>query len=317
MFCILMVSPVPARDDETALGMTMETVGVCGCGLMGSGIAEVAARAGCRVVILEATAELCARGLAAIAGSLDKAVARKELSSDDRDATLGRLSSTVEPAQLAVCDLVIEAIVEDLAAKQRLWQALAPHLKPTAVLASNTSSLSIADMMLSTGRPERFLGLHFFNPVPRMALVEASKSILTDPSVYSTALDFTARLGKTAVEVADRPGFIVNRLLIPYLLDAVRVLEQRVAGIAAIDQAMKLGCGYPLGPLALIDLIGIDTTVAIAEVLHGQLAEPRFSPPPLLRLMVRSGWLGRKSGQGFYDYADRIAPKPLDELIRS
>lgn len=295
--------------------MSIEQIGVCGCGLMGSGIAEVAARAGFSVTVLETTSELCERGRASIMRSLDKLAARHPLGADERQAVLARLAFTTDPAALAACDLVIEAIVEDLAAKRSLWHALAPHLKASAILASNTSSLSIADMMLSTARPERFLGLHFFNPVPLMPLVETSRSLLTDPAVYGEALGFLARVGKTAVQAADRPGFLVNRLLIPYLLDAVRVLEQRVGSIASIDQAMKLGCGHPMGPFVLLDLIGLDTTVAIAGVLHEQLAEPRFAPPALLRRMVGSGWLGRKSGRGFYDYSDRDAPRPLDELI--
>lgn len=284
---------------------------------MGAGIAEVVARGGFPVVVLEATQELCERGRANITRSLDKLAARNQLSPADRQATLDRLWFTIEPAELADCDLVIEAIVESLPAKQQLWSKLHPHLKPSAILASNTSSLSIADMMMATGRPERFLGLHFFNPVPLMPLVEASKSILTAPEVFQDALNFVGKLGKTAVQVADRPGFIVNRLLIPYLLDAVRLLEQRTGNIADIDLAMKLGCGYPMGPFVLIDLIGIDTTVAIANVLYEQLAEPRFAPPPLLRRMVQCGWLGRKAGKGFYDYSDRTTPQPLDNLILS
>lgn len=300
-----------------SIRMKLQHVGVCGCGLMGAGIAEVVARAGYPVVVLEATNELCERGLGSITRSLDKLVSKSLLPADEKLAIVNRLRATVDPSELAHCDLIIEAIVEDLDAKKKLWRALDPHLKKDAILASNTSSLSIREMMTATSRPERFVGLHFFNPVPLMSLVEASKSDRTDPEVYRAALEFVAVLGKTAVEVSDRPGFIVNRLLIPYLLDAVRVLEQRVGTIADIDQAMKLGCGYPMGPFVLMDLIGIDTTVSIANILFAQLAEPRFAPPALLRRMVAAGWLGRKSGQGFYDYADRNSPKPQDELLLS
>ena len=293
----------------------IQQVGVCGCGLMGAGIAEMVARAGYSVVILEATSELCERGLSTITRSLDKLLEKQLLSSDDRQATLNRLQATIDASNLAPCDLIIEAIVENLDEKKNLWRALDPYLKKEAIIASNTSSLSITEIMMSTSQPERFVGLHFFNPVPLMELVEVSKSILTDPDVYRAALEWVESLGKTSVQVSDRPGFIVNHLLIPYLLDAVRVLEQRVGTIADIDQAMKLGCGYPMGPFVLIDLIGIDTTVSIANILFEQLNETRFAPPGLLRRMVACGWLGRKSGRGFYDYTNRSAPQPLDKLL--
>lgn len=284
---------------------------------MGSGIAEVVVKSGFRAAVLEATPELCERGLANISRSLDRQVAKGTLKPEDKQALLERVEISTKAENFADCDLVVEAIVENIETKKKLWQSLNPVLKRDCILASNTSSLSITDMMMTTAHPERFVGIHFFNPVPQMQLVEVSRSLLTVPEVYQTALDWVGSLGKTAVQVSDRPGFIVNRLLIPYLVDAVRLLENGTGTITHIDQAMKLGCGYPMGPFVLIDLIGIDTTVSIAEILYEEFAEPRFAPPGLLRHMVKCGWLGRKSGRGFYDYSDRNSPKPMDDVLTS
>lgn len=291
--------------------MTIEKLGVVGCGLMGSGIAQTAAQAGLQVTVREVSTELIDKGFANIDKSLARLVQRGTLSAADRDAARKRLRPTTKLEDLAGCDLIIEAITEQLAAKKQLFRALDEFCPPQTIYASNTSSLSITEMAVATRRPERLVGLHFFNPVPIMKLAEVIRTIATDPKVYEDAAALAVRMGKTAVRTSDRTGFVVNRLLVPYLLDAVRALEEGVASIPDIDQAMKLGCGHPMGPLTLLDFVGLDTTYYIANIMFDEFKERRFSPPPLLKRMVIAGWNGRKAGRGFYDYSDPENPKPI------
>lgn len=292
--------------------MAIERVGVVGCGLMGSGIAQVAAQAGCRVVVREVSEERLNRGLQSIEKSLSKFVEKGTLSASDRDAARSRLDGTIKIEDLKDCDLVVEAIIEQLPEKRDLYTALDKICGKQTIFASNTSSLSITEMAFLTARPERFIGLHFFNPVPLMKLVEVIRTIATDPKVYDEAVAFAARVGKVPVRTSDRTGFIVNRLLVPYLLDAVRVLEGGVASIEDIDNSMKLGCGYPMGPLTLLDFVGLDTTFYIANIMFEEFKEQRFAPPPLLKRMVLAGWSGRKAGRGFYDYSDAAKPRAIE-----
>ncbi|HWF38313.1 MAG TPA: 3-hydroxybutyryl-CoA dehydrogenase [Candidatus Acidoferrales bacterium] len=291
--------------------MPIQTVGVVGCGLMGSGIAQVAARAGHNVIAREVTPQLLEKGLQSIEKNLGRMVAKGTLSEDDRDAARTRLRGTTSLEDLKACDIVIEAIIEQLPAKKELYSALDKICPPHTIFASNTSSISITEMAMVTQRPQRFVGLHFFNPVPIMKLVEVIRTIATDASVFDEVVAFATKLGKTPVRTTDNTGFIVNRLLVPYLLDAVRVLEQGVASIVDIDNSMKLGCGYPMGPLTLLDFVGIDTTYYISQIMFDEFKEPRFSSPPLMKRMVLAGWNGRKAGRGFYDYADPANPKPM------
>jgi len=283
--------------------MEIRKVGVLGCGLMGSGIAEVAAKAGFDTVVREVKQEFLDGGMARIGKSLGKAVERGKLSEDDRDATLGRLKGTTDFADLADCDLVVEAIVEDLDAKRTTYAALDEVTSENAIYASNTSSLTITEMAMSTKRPERFLGLHFFNPVPIMKLVEVVRTLMSDDSVVEDVHAFVKTIGKQPVACRDNSGFIVNRLLVPYLLDAIRAYEEGVGSVEDIDTAMKLGCGYPMGPFTLLDLVGLDTTLSIANIMFDEYREKRFAPPPLLKQMVLAGRYGRKSGRGFYDHS--------------
>jgi 3-hydroxybutyryl-CoA dehydrogenase len=264
--------------------------------------------------VREVSQNLLDKGLAAIDRSLSRLVDKGEITADQRVRALGNLQPTLRLEEFGDCDLVIEAIIEDLDAKKDLLAGLDRVARPEAVFASNTSSLSIIELAMATRRPARFIGLHFFNPVPLMKLVEVVKTVLTDPAVVQLGLDFARRLGKTPVLTADRAGFIVNRLLIPYLLDAIRVLEEGAGTIEDIDQGMKLGCNYPMGPFTLLDFVGIDTTYSIAEILFSEYREKRFAPPPLLRRMVLAGMLGRKSGKGFYDYSDPKNPKVNKQL---
>ena len=283
--------------------MAIRTIGVVGCGLMGSGIAQVAADSGFPVVVCEVSEDLLASGLARIESGLKKAVARGKLPPERVGEIMGRLQGTTRLGELAACDVVIEAVVEKLETKQAVFSALDRSCPRETIFASNTSSLSVTQMAAGTKRAGRFVGLHFFNPVPLMKLVEVVRSPLTDPAVFEEALDLTRRLGKSPVRASDRTGFIVNRLLVPYLLDAVRALEQGVGSVSDVDEAMKLGCGYPMGPFTLLDFIGLDTTLLIADIMFDEFRETRFAPPPLLRRMVQAGLLGRKSGRGFYDYS--------------
>ena len=291
--------------------MAIEKVGVAGCGLMGSGIAQIAAQAGCTVVVREVSEERLNKGLASIEKSLHKFVEKGTLSPADRDAARGRLRGTTKLEDLKDSDLIVEAIIEQLPDKRELYSALDKICPKNTLFASNTSSLSITEMAFMTARPDRFIGLHFFNPVPLMKLVEVIRTIATDPKVYEDAVAFAGRLGKVPVRTFDRTGFIVNRLLVPYLLDAVRVLEEGVASIEDIDNSMKLGCGYPMGPLTLLDFVGNDTTYYIANIMFDEFTEARFAPPPLLKRMVLAGWNGRKAGRGFYDYSDPAKPKAI------
>jgi 3-hydroxybutyryl-CoA dehydrogenase len=295
--------------------MEIHKVGVVGCGLMGSGISQAAAAAGFPTVVRELSQELLDRGLASIARSLAKFVEKGELTAVEKAQALGRLQPTLALQDFADCDLVVEAIVENLDRKKELFAELDRIVKPEAILASNTSSISITELMTATRRPTRFLGLHFFNPVPLMKLAEVVRTVVTEPEVAQLGLDFARRLGKTPVLTTDRAGFIVNRLLIPYLVDAVRALQEGVGTIEDIDQGMKLGCNHPMGPFALMDLVGVDTTCYITEILFNEFRESRFAPPPLLKRMVLAGMCGRKSGKGFYDYADPKNPK-VNKLLQ-
>jgi 3-hydroxybutyryl-CoA dehydrogenase len=295
--------------------MEIKKVGVLGCGLMGSGIAQTAATAGFEVVVREVSNELCERGFAGIEKSLAKFAEKGTISADQQRDIRGRLTGTTEFAALADCDIIIEAIIENLDTKRDTYRQLDELCKPETIFASNTSSLSITEMMTaaSVERQKRFIGLHFFNPVPIMKLVEVVKTILTDDAVYETAVDFGKRLGKVPVRASDKTGFIVNRLLVPYMLDSIRALEEGVGSIVDIDNAMKLGCGYPMGPLTLGDFVGLDTTYYIAEIMFNEFREKRFAAPPLLKRMVLAGLYGRKSGRGFYDYTvDPKNPVPMN-----
>ncbi len=291
--------------------MPIHKIGVVGCGLMGSGIAHVVAQSGFEVVVREVTPELLDKGLKSIEKNLQRMVEKGSLTDVERDHTRSRLKGTTSLSDLKDADLIIEAIIEQLPEKKALYVELDKLCPKTTIFASNTSSLSITEMATFTGRPDRFVGLHFFNPVPIMKLVEVIRTIATDPAVYAEVLDFATRLGKTPVRTSDRTGFIVNRLLVPYLLDAVRALEEGVGSIEDIDNSMKLGCGHPMGPLTLLDFVGLDTTYYIANVMFDEFKEKRFASPPLLKRMVLAGWNGRKAGRGFYDYADPKNPKPV------
>ena len=283
----------------------IHTVGIIGAGLMGTGIAEVCALAGLRTILIRATGGDSAAADERVRASMQARVARGKLAEADATAALGRLHATGDLAEAAACDLVIESIVEDLATKRDLFARLAPHLKPTAILASNTSTLKIADLADGPRAP-RTLGLHFFSPVPAMSLVEIAHLPVTDPDALEAAQRFVARLGKTAVPVLDSTGFIVNRLLVPVLVGAIAAYEQGLASAEHIDTAMKLGCGHPMGPLALADLIGLDVVYAMSKLLYKEFGDDRFRPPALLRRLVQNGQLGKKAGLGLYDY--RVKP---------
>jgi len=291
--------------------MPVQKVGVVGCGLMGSGIAQVCAQAGCQVVVREVTPELVDKGLKSIEKNLQRLVEKGSLTDVERDNTRSRIAGTTSLDPLRDCELIIEAIIEQLPAKKELFGELDKLCPKSTIFASNTSSISITEMATATQRPDRFLGLHFFNPVPVMKLVEVIRTIATDPAVFEEIVQFAVRLGKTPVRTSDRTGFIVNRLLVPYLLDAVRALEEGVGSIEDIDNSMKLGCGYPMGPFTLLDFVGLDTTYYIANVMFDEFKERRFAPPTLLKRMVLAGWNGRKASRGFYDYADPKNPKPM------
>ena len=283
--------------------MRIETVGIVGGGLMGSGIAEVCLRSGCATMVAEVDPAAADAARDRIAVSLDRAVERGKLEPEERDAVLARLDVTTDLDGLAGCDLVVEAVVEDLAVKRQVFGRLDAVLAPGALMASNTSSIRIADLASATGRPEQVVGLHFFNPAPVMGLVEVIPHDGTAPSTVELVSSFVVDvLGKTAVRAPDRAGFIVNALLVPYLLDAIRMLEAGLATADDIDAAMRLGAAHPMGPLALSDLIGLDTLASIAGVLYGELGEDRMAPPAVLVEMVERGDLGRKSGRGFFDY---------------
>ena len=293
--------------------MKIRTVGVVGSGLMGSGIAQVAAQVGYPTTILEVSKDLLDKGMQRIQGFLSSGVEKGKLSAEARDRTLSLLKGATEVKALSGCDLVIEAITENLAAKRELFAAASKICSEKTVFASNTSSLCITEIMTATSHPERFLGLHFFNPVPLMKLVEVVRTIVTDEEAESAALEFIRATGKTPIRTSDRTGFIVNRLLVPYILDAIRALENGVGSIEEIDAGMKLGCGYPMGPFTLLDFVGLDTTYYIAGIMFDEFKEARFAAPPLLKRMVLAGTLGRKSGKGFYDYS-QDPPIPQNHL---
>ena len=292
--------------------MPIEKVGVVGCGLMGSGIAQVAAQSGCDVVVREVSQKLLDKGLQSIDKNLARLVEKGTLQAADRDKVRARLRGTTNLDDFKDRDIIIEAIIEQLPAKRELYGALDKICPKPTIFASNTSSLSITEMATFTARPDRFIGMHFFNPVPVMKMVELIRTIATDPKVFDEAVALGARFGKTVVRTTDRTGFIVNRLLVPYLLDAVRALEEGVASVEDIDNSMKLGCGHPMGPLTLLDFVGLDTTYYISQIMFDEFKEKRFASPPLLKRMVLAGWNGRKAGRGFYDYSDPAKPKPMD-----
>ena len=287
--------------------MPIQKVGVVGCGLMGSGIAQVCAAGGLQTVVREASEELLQKGLKRLDGFLQGGVDKGKMTADQKAQIMGRITGTTKASDLADCDLVIEAIIENIAEKRKLFAELDAVCKPSTIFASNTSSLSIVEMAAATKRPDRFCGLHFFNPVPLMKLVEVVKTISTSEATLAEAHAFAKSVGKTAITAKDTPGFVVNLLLVPYMLDAIRALESGLATREDIDQGMKLGCGYPMGPLELLDFVGLDTTYYIANIMFDEFKEVKYAPPVLLKRMVLAGHYGRKSGKGFYDYAPKTA----------
>ncbi len=294
--------------------MEIKKVGVLGCGLMGAGIAQTAASAGFETVVREVSDEIIAKGFAGIEKSLAKFAEKGTITREQQAEIRARLTGTTSFDALADCDIIIEAIIENLDIKRDTFRQLDALCRPETIFASNTSSLSVTEMMTATSvqRQRRFVGLHFFNPVPLMKLVEVVRTVLTDEEAYEQAVAFGQRLGKVPVRAGDKSGFIVNRLLVPYLLDSIRALEEGVGSIVDIDNGMKLGCGHPMGPLTLLDFVGLDTTYYIAEIMFAEFREKRFAPPPLLKRMVMAGLYGRKSGRGFYDYsADAKNPTPM------
>jgi 3-hydroxybutyryl-CoA dehydrogenase len=291
--------------------MPIQKVGVVGCGLMGSGIAQVVAASGFNTVVREVSAELLDKGLKSIDKNLNRLAEKGTITEAVKSEIRSRLKGTTKIEDLKDCDVIVEAIIEQLPAKRELFSSLDAICPATTIFASNTSSLTITEIATATKRPQRFVGLHFFNPVPVMKLVEVVRTIATEPAVYEEMVAFGAKLGKTPVRAQDSTGFIVNRLLVPYLLDAIRALEEGVGSIEDIDNSMKLGCGHPMGPLTLLDFVGLDTTYYISQIMFDEFKERRFAAPPLLKRMVLAGWNGRKSGRGFYDYADPQNPKAM------
>ena len=283
--------------------MTIKTVGVLGCGLMGSGIAQVCAGAGYKTIVREVDQGFLDKGLTRVRKFLDDGVAKGKVTTENRDLTLANLTGTTAVDSLATCDLIIEAIVENLDEKRRTYAAVEAIVGEHTIFASNTSSLCITELAAATKRPDRFGGLHFFNPVPLMKLVEVIRALTTSDETYQTVFAFAQTLGKEPITAPDRPGFIVNRLLVPYLLDAIRAYENGLGTLEDIDTGMKLGCGYPMGPFTLLDFVGLDTTYYIANIMFEEFREPAYAPPPLLKRMVLAGYHGRKSGRGFYSYA--------------
>lgn len=280
----------------------IKTVGVLGCGLMGAGIAQVAAAAGYPTIVLEVEQALLDRGFGRVKKMLDDGVTKGKVTTETRETTLANLSGTTRVEDLAACDIVIEAIVENLDAKRAAYARVEAVVAPHTLIASNTSSLCVTELAAATSRPDKVVGLHFFNPVPLMKLVEVIRALTTSDASYQRAFAFAQSLGKEPITAPDRPGFIVNRLLVPYLLDAIRAYENGLGTLEDIDKGMKLGCGYPMGPFTLLDFVGLDTTYYIANIMFEEFREPAYAPPPLLKRMVVAGRLGKKSGRGFYTY---------------
>ena len=293
-------------------GAAITRVGVLGGGLMGSGIAQVAAQSGFETILREVSDTVCQRARGGIEKTLNKGIEKGKVTTEQRDEAMGRLSFTTEVAALKQCDIVIEAVVEDLDIKNAMWKELDALCPKHTIFASNTSSLTIAAMAAATARPDRMVGLHFFNPVPLMKLVEVVKTVTTSQTTFDRAFDFAKRLGKEPIRAKDNSGFVVNLLLVPYLIDAINALESGVASIEDIDKGMMLGTGYPMGPFTLLDFVGLDTTYKIAEIMFDEYREKRYAPPPLLKRMVLAGMYGRKSGKGFYDYSQN--PPKVNEL---
>ena len=291
--------------------MAIKKVGVLGCGLMGSGIAQVSATAGYPTLVKEVADDFLKKGISSIEKSLGRFVDKGTITSDQRNETLGRLTGTTKFEELGDCDIVIEAITENLQLKRETYATIDKIVKPLAIFASNTSSLVITEMMTATKRVDRFIGMHFFNPVPLMKLVEVVGTITTSKEILDEAMQFVASLGKVPIRTSDRSGFIVNRLLVPYLLDAIRALEEGAGNVEDIDKGMKLGCGYPMGPFTLLDFVGLETTYYIANIMFEEFRKKRFAPPPLLKRLVLAGHHGKKIGRGFYDYSDPANPKAL------
>lgn len=283
--------------------MSIKTVGVLGCGLMGSGIAQVSAAAGFKTIVLEINQGVLDKGLGRVQKFLEDGVAKGKVTAEVRDTTLSNLSGTTTYADLKDCDLVIEAIIENVDVKKQAYAQVEAVAGSHCLIASNTSSLCITELAAGTGRPDKVGGLHFFNPVPLMKLVEVIRALTTSQETYAAMFEFAKALGKEPITAPDKGGFIVNRLLVPYLLDAIRCLEEGLGTVEDIDKGMKLGCGHPMGPLTLLDFVGLDTTYYIANILFEEFRETRFAPPPLLKRMVLAGYHGKKSGKGFYDYA--------------
>ncbi len=294
--------------------MRIKKVGVLGCGLMGSGIAQVSAQSGYDTVVVEVEQKFLDKGLAGIDKSLGKFVEKGKLSAEDKKSCVARLRGSVSLKDLADCDIIVEAITENPKIKKETYTAIDSIVKKDAIFASNTSSLTITELSMATARPKQFVGLHFFNPVPLMKLVEVVRTILTSDDAFNTAFEFAKSLGKDPVSCRDNSGFIVNRLLVPYLLDAIRALEEGVGSVEDIDKAMQLGCGYPMGPFTLLDFVGLDTTYYITDVRFNEYREKRFASPALLRKMVLAGRFGRKSGAGFYDYSGE-KPVAFDRMV--
>jgi 3-hydroxybutyryl-CoA dehydrogenase len=295
--------------------MEIRKVGVLGCGLMGSGIAQVCATAGFDVTVLEIDQKFIEKGFAGVRKSLDKLAAKGAIG-QPAGTIFSRLKGTTRKQDLSDCDFVVEAVIENLDEKRKMFASIDPIVKPSAIFATNTSSISITEIMTATGRPGQFVGLHFFNPVPLMKLVEVARTIVTTDSAFETACEFGQKLGKVPVRTSDKTGFIVNRLLLPYLMDAIRAFEEGVGSVADIDASMKLGCGYPMGPFTLLDFVGLDTTYYITHVMFDEFKEKRFASPSLLKRMVMAGWYGKKNGKGFYDWSNPEKPVPQDAALR-